>query len=140
MTRVALFERFAREFDDVDREPDPVGAIGHLGSRLILEQELRDKVIEFLDGRSTEPSLRAAARPRLEGSVRAARERWPAATSSAATPTALRTVTADLPQRDHRDQGVAALRGGRLCERNAHRLLGARFRVSTASGSVPRTS
>ena len=52
MARVAPSERFRTELDevldDVDREADPVEAIGRLGARLILQQALEDEVTEFL--------------------------------------------------------------------------------------------
>ncbi len=52
MARVAPSERFRAELDDVlegvDREADPVEAIGRLGARLILQQALEDEVTEFL--------------------------------------------------------------------------------------------
>ena len=52
MVRVAPSERFRRELDEVlegvDREADPVEAVGRLGARLILQQALEDEVSEFL--------------------------------------------------------------------------------------------
>jgi transposase-like protein len=52
MARVAPSERFRRELDEVlegiDRESDPVEAVGRLGARLILQQALEDEVSEFL--------------------------------------------------------------------------------------------
>ncbi len=52
MARVAPSERFRAELDDVlegvDREADPLEAVGRLGARLILQQALEDEVTEFL--------------------------------------------------------------------------------------------
>ena len=52
MARVASSERFRHQLDEVlegvDREVDPVEAIGRLGARLILQQALEDEVTEFL--------------------------------------------------------------------------------------------
>lgn len=52
MARVAPSERFRHQLDEVlegvDREVDPVEAIGRLGARLILQQALEDEVTEFL--------------------------------------------------------------------------------------------
>jgi len=52
MARVAPSERFRRELGDVlegvDRETDPIEAVGRLGARLILQQALEDEVTEFL--------------------------------------------------------------------------------------------
>ena len=52
MARVAPSERFRAELDEmlggVDREADPVEAVGRLGARLILQQALEDEVSEFL--------------------------------------------------------------------------------------------
>ena len=52
MARVAPSERFRAELDDVlegvDREADPIEAVGRLGARAILQQALEDEVTEFL--------------------------------------------------------------------------------------------
>jgi len=52
MARLVPSERFRTELDDVlagvDREADPVEAVGRLGARLILQQALEDEVSEFL--------------------------------------------------------------------------------------------
>ncbi len=52
MARVAPSERFRHELDEVlegvDREADPIEAVGRLGARVILQQALEDEVTEFL--------------------------------------------------------------------------------------------
>src|SRR5256885_4003353 len=52
MARVVPSERFRREVDGlwagVDGEADPVGRIGRLGARLVLQRALEDEVTEFL--------------------------------------------------------------------------------------------
>ena len=52
MEKVAPSERFRHELDEVlagvGSEVDPIGTVGRLGARLILQQALEDEVTEFL--------------------------------------------------------------------------------------------
>jgi len=81
-------ERFRAELDDVhagvDREADPVEAVGRLGARPILQQALEDEVTEIL------------GRPRYERTVR--RSRTVMAASAARSKTTSGAVEFERPR------------------------------------------